>query len=105
MSMNFDMQDLVGKWFFIEAMGGTQLGKILSIDMSGSKFGYTTGNWKPLFPLKTALLMKFPSGDVRWHQFKHTVYEKDIEIITPEIAQIYMQANNLIIERKQNERL
>jgi hypothetical protein len=97
------MQELIGKWFFIEAMGDTQLGKILSIDMRGNKFGYTTGNWKPLFPLNVALLMRFPSGDVRWHNFKHTVYEKDLEIITPEVAQLYMQANNLIIERNQNE--
>lgn len=93
--MNFEMQELVGNWF----LGGEDrfIGQIVSIDMRG----YRAEGWLPKYPVKIKLLSKLVDGSGYWHFSPNIYYLDQLTLITPEVAEIYMQANNLTLpERK-----
>lgn len=104
--MNFEMQELVGKWCFLKDgyyLDGA-IGRITNIDLASNMTLYSDKGWTPSYPIKIALLVNL-AGHCRWINHSRTTYLRDIETITPEVAQIYMQANGLYdpSERKPNE--
>lgn len=93
--MNFEMQDLVGSWAFVDYGQRNCIGIITSIDMRG--YGGVEGSkiWKPRYPIKMNLLVEVLGG-TRWHHPMVHIYLDEVELTTPEVAEIFMQANNLI---------
>lgn len=93
--MNFEMQDIVGSWAFIDYGQQNCIGIITSIDMRG---GGVLGSkiWKPRYPIKIILLINVLGG-TRWHHpMGKQIYLDEVELTTPEVAEIFKQANNLI---------
>lgn len=99
--MNFEMQDLVGSWCILE---DGRLGKIDEIYMRNGVGDSKI--WKPRYPVRLSILSNTLGGNCHWFSTHKTHYLDQLNIITPEVAEIYMQANNLTPpERKRNERL
>lgn len=102
--MNFEMQSVVGNWAFVEYGGQNCIGIITGIDMRGAGYGKGT-SWKPTYPIKMNILVNVMGG-TRWHYPMVQLYLHDVEIVTPEVAEIFKQANDLIPpERKRNGQL
>lgn len=92
--MNFEMQDLVGSWVLV----GGEIGKIDSINMQGN----SSNGWKPRYPVNLRLLVKRHDGETYWVHGHKAHYLDQLDIIPPEVAEIYMQANNLSIPKRIN---
>ena len=91
--MNFDMQDLVGKWCLATFKGRELLCKVSHIDFTGSKFNYAN-SWTPTYPLKLKTPVKI--GDhIGWSNLPMVAYLHDVTVLEPEMADIYIQANNI----------
>lgn len=93
--MNFDNQELMGKW----CIHRDEIAKIAEVKISKPIAG-----WTALAPIRLAYLMKTMNGNFRWVSMPKWIDLSDVTVITEEVADIFMQANKLKLpERKPNE--
>jgi hypothetical protein len=96
--MNFEMQDLVGKWCLVKFRGGDRLCRISEINFAGSKFHYVDA-WKPTYPIKVITPVRIGEA-CKWTKLPlHELYLHDVTVLEPEMADIYIQANNIEIAK------
>lgn len=92
--MNFEMQELVGRWGLTKQ--GT-LVQIEHIDFGGYRVNHLE-HWKVSYPLKARMIIEM-HGKSYWasHAIQHKgqLYLDDIDLLDPEVVDIYMQANNI----------
>lgn len=91
--MNFDNQELMGKW----CLHREEIAKIAEVKMTKPVAG-----WNVLVPIRLAYLMKTLDGNFRWVNMPRWLELADVTIITDEVADIFMQANNLKLPKRNN---
>lgn len=96
--MNFEMQHLVGKWCLVKFRGEDRLCRISGIDFSGSKLHHL-GAWTPSYPIKVITPVRI-GEECRWTKLPlPELYLHNVTVLEPEMADIYIQANNLEIPK------
>jgi hypothetical protein len=96
--MNFEMQDLVGKWCLVKFRGEDRLCRISGINFAGSKLHYL-GAWKPSYPIRVITPVRI-GEECRWTKLPlPELYLHNVTVLEPEMADIYIQANNLEIPK------